>query len=161
MKQRRHFDIFSLSFLDVVSCGFGAMVMLILIARPVEGDPRGGVDDTRTLLQTVFAAQEDSRQAQEELHKLRDHISRTQEQLAALARMTQSLEDQAADEKKGLAVLKDKADGLQVVKTSVTSASITPATARKRDLEVGGIPVDSEYVIFIVDTSGSMHTRGR
>ena len=26
-----------------------------------------------------------------------------------------------------------------------------------RDATVGGIPVDSEYVIFIIDTSGSMH----
>ena len=30
--QRRTFDIFSLSFLDVVSCGFGAVILLVLIS---------------------------------------------------------------------------------------------------------------------------------
>jgi len=34
--------------------------------------------------------------------------------------------------------------------------TIAPATSITRDEEVGGIPVDSDYVMFIVDTSGSM-----
>ena len=37
--------------------------------------------------------------------------------------------------------------------------SITPASTRTtRDEEVGGIPVDADHVIFVVDTSGSMQT---
>ena len=32
--RKREFDIFSLSFLDVISCGFGAVIMLILISKP-------------------------------------------------------------------------------------------------------------------------------
>ncbi len=47
-------------------------------------------------------------------------------------------------------------EGLETVQTSLRKAAITPATAERRDEEVGGIPVDSDYVIFIVDTSGSM-----
>ena len=38
------------------------------------------------------------------------------------------------------------------------SAAIRPSSAFVRDREeVGGIPVDSEYIIFIIDTSGSMN----
>ena len=31
MARRRRFDVFSLSFLDVMSCGFGAVVLIFLI----------------------------------------------------------------------------------------------------------------------------------
>lgn len=31
--RKREFDIFNLSFLDVISCGFGAVVMLVLISK--------------------------------------------------------------------------------------------------------------------------------
>ena len=47
---------------------------------------------------------------------------------------------------------------LEVVKTSLKNVTIrVTASLEERDPEVGGIPVDSEYVIFIVDTSGSMN----
>ena len=32
-KQRRQVEIFNLSFLDVVSCGFGAIILLLIIVR--------------------------------------------------------------------------------------------------------------------------------
>ena len=47
-------------------------------------------------------------------------------------------------------------EGLSLVESSLKRASIIPSSATKRDAEVGGIPVDSDYIIFIVDTSGSM-----
>ena len=35
-KRNKSFDIFNLSFLDIISCGFGAVIMLILISKPNE-----------------------------------------------------------------------------------------------------------------------------
>ena len=34
-KKIRILDIFNLSFLDVISCGFGAIIMLVLISKPL------------------------------------------------------------------------------------------------------------------------------
>ena len=49
--------------------------------------------------------------------------------------------------------------GLARVEESLRRATLrAPAPATMRDPEVGGIPVDSEYVIFIMDTSGSMQS---
>ena len=31
---RRNTDIFSLAFLDIIACGFGAIVLLLLIVKP-------------------------------------------------------------------------------------------------------------------------------
>ncbi len=36
MKRRRDFDIFSMSFLDAVCCGFGAMILLFIVTRTSE-----------------------------------------------------------------------------------------------------------------------------
>ena len=50
-------------------------------------------------------------------------------------------------------------DGLSLVQSTLERVSISPSTSNTpRDDEVGGIPVDSDYVIFVVDTSGSMKT---
>ena len=35
-RERRHTAEISISFLDVISCGFGAIVLLLLIAKTVE-----------------------------------------------------------------------------------------------------------------------------
>ncbi len=48
-------------------------------------------------------------------------------------------------------------EGLSLVQSTLQRMAIAPATSTAtRDEEVGGIPVDSDFVIFIVDTSGSM-----
>jgi chromosome segregation ATPase len=36
MKRRREFEIFSMSFLDAICCGFGAMILLFLVIRTSE-----------------------------------------------------------------------------------------------------------------------------
>ena len=53
-------------------------------------------------------------------------------------------------------VLDKNLSGLTLVEQSVKRAAVQQETAQESDEEVGGIPVDSDYVVFIVDTSGSM-----
>ena len=36
MKRRREFEVFSMSFLDAICCGFGAMILLLLVVRLAE-----------------------------------------------------------------------------------------------------------------------------
>ena len=38
MRRRRDFEIFSMSFLDAICCGFGAMILLFLVIRVGEPD---------------------------------------------------------------------------------------------------------------------------
>jgi hypothetical protein len=55
--------------------------------------------------------------------------------------------------------LKGDLQGLSLVQSTLNRVSIAPSSSNTiRDVEVGGIPVDSDYVIFIVDTSGSMQS---
>ena len=54
MKRRaREFDIFNLSFLDIISCGFGAVVMLVLISKTSEDVAIAGKDQIEDLLRNL------------------------------------------------------------------------------------------------------------
>ncbi|MGY8956061.1 MAG: hypothetical protein ACKVJT_03250, partial [Alphaproteobacteria bacterium] len=157
-KKSREFEIFSLSFLDVISCGFGAVVLLVLISPFAESVLPDFTSETKRMLEQVLDAE-----------------SRVTALQAALERETQSLEDiqeqltredsLAAEAKNALRGANQEAEsveenlaGLELVERSLREsqrASIRPDTSTTRDEEVGGIPVDSDYVVFIVDTSGS------
>ena len=66
------------------------------------------------------------------------------------------MQSDIARAKNNVQQLTSTADGLKEIMESRQRAATQQNTTTKRDEDVGGIPVDSEYVIFIVDTSGSM-----
>jgi len=157
MKSRRgNLEIFSLSFLDIVSCGFGAVILLVLISKPLESTTSPDIDAAKQMLQQVISAQDSVEASTRELRK-------KQQELASLKHISALIQQSEATTKKQLGAksselekLDGDLEGLSVVEASLKRASIRPSSATKRDAEVGGIPVDSDYIIFIVDTSGSM-----
>ena len=156
MKRRRSSgEVFGLAFLDIVACGFGAIVLLLLISKPVP------IDSGEEAQPSVDAAA---------IGKAADLVSRMRARWNALRAMLASGpepggspgEDRALEEAIRLAgerlqrIERDNR-GLERVEESLRRATLrAPAPATERGPEVGGIPVDSEHVIFIVDTSGSM-----
>ena len=51
--KKKVFDIFNLSFLDIISCGFGAVVLLVLISNNAKDTSQSGVADVESLLDQV------------------------------------------------------------------------------------------------------------
>jgi hypothetical protein len=155
-RKKRELEIFNLSFLDIISCGFGAMVLLILISKQMpESSP---IDTTviKELLSKIFTVEN-------QISDLNQKISDAQNDQSSKALLLKKLtgfDRNSSNEITALlrSIEKQKIDlaGLELVENSLKSASVKPAVVKKRDQEVGGIPVDSDYVIFIVDTSGSM-----
>ncbi len=47
--QKKAFDIFNLSFLDIISCGFGAVVLLVLISNTSENTSQAGMVEVERL----------------------------------------------------------------------------------------------------------------
>lgn len=152
-KKRQGAEVFSLAFLDIITCGFGAIILLLLITRPipVEVDAVKESVDLKSSIEIVLAT-----------------IARLETDLASV-RMpekenteVQSVDPSALDKSiseasERLTDLKVANQGLEKVVESLKRITIQAATElEQRDPEVGGIPVDSDYVIFIVDTSGSM-----
>jgi len=162
---RRGVEVFSLSFLDAVCCGFGAIILLFVLNKM--GEPMA-LERAREDRQGLLARLE------EELFDIRGETAR-------LERRLKSREEQLSEEKVALARLQGDLSRIEgqyqasrqlsevqdIVAGRLLAAQQELSEEMKRLQEqqayrrppespVGGIPVDSEYIIFIVDTSGSM-----
>lgn len=146
----------SLSFLDVISCGFGAIVLLLIIARV--GGPSTQQPDIELQRQWV-SAQQRVDQLQESITQTRSAIARQQRELEAshqlyasrdlsVSQRNRQRQDEQARLKLALQVLSEEQKRL-----------LGDQFARQNQV-IGGIPVDSEYIIFVIDSSGSMQALG-
>ncbi len=160
MKQRRRdLDIFSLSFLDIVSCGFGAVVLLVLISPYAESPLSDLETDAESLLQQVLQAETLEQELESELAEAQQETADKEILLDRLKRLSAEVNAQQRSAAAAAQSLREDIEGLELVQSSLerqNRTSISQPTRTDRDVEVGGIPVDSEYVVFIVDTSGSM-----
>lgn len=159
MKKREQLEPFSLSFLDIISCGFGAVVMLVLIFKPqteaveIQEMPSSSSFE---LVSRVLALTElkDELMAMLQSEKSADStVDMVSESLnASLNRERQKLETSKAEIKE----LKNQLAAMSSKVETVKKAALSQGNKDSLDDEVAGIPVDRKYVIFIVDTSGSM-----
>jgi len=157
IRRDRSFEIFNLSLLDIISCGFGAVVLLVLISKTGVTQVEN-TSDVNSLLQSVFQYEttvaELSSSLEDKKARLEALKGKNKNSQSEQKKIFTDLQGKTDDLKK----LEDDTRGLELVQSALKTASISKTTAKKRDVEVGGIPVDSDYIIFIVDTSGSMMT---
>ena len=153
MRRRRRGSDNNLSFLDVVSCGFGAIVLLILITKPADGPPTEDFSGLLEWLRGQLAAAAERRdEAQGEEREARERVERERERLAAeRAALAAAREEQTEARTEAKIEGRLKA-ALQSLNEEMRRLELKPPAP---DV-IGGIPADSEYIIFIVDTSGSM-----
>ena len=157
--KKKNFEVFSLSFLDIITCGFGAIVLLVLISHTDRDVPELTVEQVENHFSQIVLLQRQVNillakiEQQKEKNKIQFEDSRN------LNRATQSFLDNIRTKEIEEKELASDLDGLSLTQSSLERISITPTTNNlKRDDEVGGIPVDSDYVVFVIDTSGSMKT---
>ncbi|HBQ02895.1 MAG TPA: hypothetical protein DD655_04650 [Halieaceae bacterium] len=163
MPRRRPTPEISLSFLDVICCGFGAVILLLMITKTVE---------PQVLEESTVVAEGRVAELTEQLFDIRGETTILNRDLAAKREQLSDFDTQIAILQGSLAASKSRFDSLQTTRNSNSIVAEQLAIARQelseeeerllgRDAEkknqlIGGIPVDSEYIIFIIDTSGSM-----
>jgi hypothetical protein len=164
-RRRRDIDIFNLSFLDVVSCGFGAIILLLVIVKI--GEPivieRLTVDlsgQVQKLEEELFEIRGETRVLNRDLTEKQEQLSVSREKLARLQGSLSSIKGQYAR-------ARSERDTQEIIEASLQSAQQSMTEEMRRLLgsrqipvsnsHIGGVPVDSEYIIFIIDTSGSMN----
>jgi len=157
--QRRGAAEASLSFLDVISCGFGAIVLLLIIARV--GDPAALEAAEQQLLGSVKEKQErlfdirgESVVMNEQLKSRKEQLSELTERVARLKANLASVEAQS-DEVSNTVSMESEQLKLALQVLTEEMERLLPQSSVENQL-IGGIPVDSEYIIFVIDTSGSM-----
>ncbi|MEM9385438.1 MAG: hypothetical protein AAGA68_10285 [Pseudomonadota bacterium] len=157
VRRARSRDVFGLALLDVVSCGFGAIVLLILISRTGLVPTPSPAVDSGALLTRTFALEQEQQQLDDLLERERLKLAESQGNNAdarlALQRLAATEQSRLADADALSAstdVLKQRGEDLE------RTIQLTRNDTDAQDEEVGGIPVDGDYVIFVIDTSGSM-----
>ncbi|MEJ2138860.1 MAG: VWA domain-containing protein [Gammaproteobacteria bacterium] len=161
-RKNRETDTFNLSFLDVICCGFGAVILLLVITKIYEPIT---IEESKADLEALLLA------LQQELFDIRGES-------VVLDRDLNSLETELASESDLVATMRKELRELQgayapvgddedlELKGDLLAARQSLSEEMRRllkdfrpaedDTTVGGIPVDSEYIIFVIDTSGSM-----
>lgn len=152
----RDLQVFNLSFLDVVSCGFGAVIMLVLISHTSESTAIQEDGIIAGLLRNLFQSEQRIEEKRTQMQSLQQQLSSERSRMAELDATRVQLQHRSETDRTKLEKLGQDIQGLELVESSLKRVTITPDTAKQRDPMSGGIPVDSDYVIFIIDTSGSM-----
>jgi hypothetical protein len=164
-RKRRDVDIFNMSFLDVVSCGFGAIILLLVIVKVSEPHviERLAIDLTglvQKLEAELFEIRGETTVLNRELLSKQQQLSEAREKLARLQGDMSSVRGQYQS-------ARNEQDAQSIIAGQLSSAKQSLSEEMRRLLgsgyqrsnprsAIGGVPVDSEYIIFIIDTSGSM-----
>lgn len=161
---RRDVEVFSLSFLDAICCGFGAVILLLVlteVGEPVVFEKSREELEGRVLeLQAqLFEIRGTSEVLNRELKARRIQLSEEQQKIARLRGDLSALRGRFESSRKDAEVANEIAGRLVSAQQDLTEEQKRLLGAQFRrpdDSPVGGVPVDSEYIIFIIDTSGSM-----
>ena len=163
ISRRRETEQFSMSFLDVICCGFGAVILLLMITKTVE--PQIIETSTINLKGKLAKLEEELFEIRGETRILNRDLNAKHEQLSEEEERIAILRGQLAAARSRHDTLEQTTNSNAVIKGQLAQArqSLTEEMERLlgRDYQVknqliGGIPVDSEYIIFVIDTSGSM-----
>ena len=155
-KEKRGITEISISFLDVISCGFGAIVLLLLIAKTV--DPTLLKTEKDTKLFTVPEMQQQLFEIRKEVRMLSDSFKYKTYQLLETKKRVENLKRELLEKQQKNTIFRDKQSKLLLAQQNLTEVMkrLLKNQRKSRGDMIGGIPIDSEYIVFIIDTSGSM-----
>lgn len=162
--KRRDVEVFSLSFMDCICCGFGAIILLMVltdVSHPIVIErSRDAMEGQLLRLQEeLFEIRGETDQLNRELQ---GRVADLQKERLRLSRVQGDLTNVRGEFKAS----SSDAAVTNVVETELVSAYQELTAEMERLLKqprprpsaasVGGIPVDSEYIVFVIDTSNSM-----
>ena len=164
-KRNRNIEAFSLSFLDCICCGFGAIILLLVLSKVYEpAILEKTQDDLNQLIaalqEQLFDIRGDTVEITRELGRVQLDTSETRLRLQTLQGELNKIQGQFDLLDMDDPALNIDEGELKAARQRLTEEmlNLRPFRRAKNDA-VGGIPVDSEYIIFVIDTSGSMQAK--
>jgi hypothetical protein len=165
MLMRRQGEEFSVSFLDVICCGFGAIILLLMLSKSFE---------SQVTSITSEKLQAQLQQREQQLFEIRGEIEELRRQIVEDDADLSNLLLTLGDLQRQLTQVQGQFEDLAEAEAEVSTQKVELARARQSLTDemqrllglnfrresglVGGISVDSEYIIFVIDTSGSMQS---
>ncbi|MDC1502702.1 VWA domain-containing protein [Gammaproteobacteria bacterium] len=163
LKRSRETESFTVSFLDVASCGFGAMIILLMLAKPSQPSPLEVAEAAPAaiiseLQEKLFEIRGETRVVNRDLNAKQEQLSSIKERVARLRRDLSDVQGEFQSSKQLSDETTDEIGKLSLAQQSLTAEMqrLAANSSAPENNAIGGIPVDSEYIIFVIDTSGSM-----
>lgn len=162
-KRRRDIDIFSLSFLDCICCAFGAIILLFVLSKFAE--PMVIEEIKENMQAQIVRLEKELFEIRGDTRILNRNLTAKKEQLSKEKKMLARLQGDLSTIKGRFSASKDDAMVQNIIEGKLAKAQqelteemkrLYKSLPKKMTRSVGGIPVDSEYIVFIIDTSGSM-----
>jgi hypothetical protein len=161
--RRRDIEVFSLSFLDCICCAFGAIILLFVLSKfaaPIIMEKSQEDLQSRIvrLQEELYEIRGEAEIFNRELTGKKEQLSDEKQKLARLQGDLAKIEGQYAASKGDTEVQNIIEGRLARALQELTEEMKRLLKNQPREIKssIGGIPVDSEYIIFIIDTSGSM-----
>ncbi|MFP6781187.1 MAG: VWA domain-containing protein, partial [Gammaproteobacteria bacterium] len=161
---RRRDEPISIAFLDVITCGFGAIILLLMIAKfgdppeIISEDPRAA--QISAMQRTLFELRGELTDVQLVESAKRTQLDVWRHESQEMTRTLNALRESTAKNTSTAALNAIIAGELKTAHQELTEEMKRLYAQRNRKINrndlIGGIPVDSEYIVFIIDTSGSM-----
>ena len=164
-RRSREFDVFSMSFLDTICCAFGAIILLFVLSK--YGEPKAIEQARVDLAGRVAKMQQELFEIRGRTEIINRELKARRIQLSAEQLRVARLQGDLSAVRGEMAGSKQEAEVTNTIEGQLVAAQQTLSEEMKRllgsqykrmqDAVIGGVPVDSEYVIFLIDTSGSMY----
>ncbi len=161
--RRRNTEVFSISFLDCICCGFGAVLLVFLLTVSTKSRVDKSVVDV--VREQVKKAESDLTNAKQDVDQLARMLAAAQLELQDIASKTKDDQLKVSDRKRELLLLlqqtgliKDALDRLLAEKKALPTDDVSPLPIPEVDRRqyLTGVKLSGEFVVFIVRVSGSM-----
>ena len=146
--KRKNTEIFSMSFLDIMSCGFGAIVLILLISQfktseiITEKLPRISLIELEMNLETLI------KENKELEIKLKD------------INVREKLNDSMTVSESLMGIINATSQENKIISQEINKKKSSAKNVRMDIANAGGLNVESDYIVFVIDNSGSMQDWG-
>ena len=158
MIKRRPIEVFSLSFLDCLCCGFGAILLLFILS--IGSGPHGVESEidvpTLEAMREQLAMLEADVAEKAALLEAAINSQQTSADRERILSLIQKLESTLADLQQEY---NSKMANLSTAEQAATEAKRLLESFKHEDLPPIGLPAEATHVAFVIDTSGSMRNQ--
>lgn len=152
MKRKKDKELFSMSFLDIMACGFGALVLILLISEFQDLEIKIFENDAEKLMETNNAKASKTNQVESLEISVNTKIN-------SLISAKNNLEQLNAELSNRINISSELNFLARNTKLQISNA-LNPSQTEDFQKEASGIRIDSKYLVFIIDNSASMINSG-
>ena len=158
MRKRRQIEVFSLSFLDCLCCGFGAILLLFIVSiSPKRTGFESSVNEGQleTMRQQLAQIVADTEQKEQLLNRA-INLKQTKQERKRLEAAIEKLRSTLEELEQTFAI---RQANLSISQKAQAEANRILQSFDFEDLPPIGLPSDATHAAFIIDTSGSMRNQ--